>query len=378
MFKRLFGSNNDEDINLSQSDIGKIDVKVVGIGGAGGNAIQRMVGGGLKGVHFLALNTDIQALGRLKSIQKFAIGPNTTKGMGSGGQPELGKKAIKESHEKVAELLEGADMVFITAGMGGGTGTGVASVVSDIAKKQGALTVGVVTLPFKFEGPHRKAVAQQGLHNLQHKVDTLIVVDNNKLLPSLRGKVSLNRAFQIADEVLRQGVQGISEIVTTPGLINVDFADIKAVMTNGGPSFMAVGEGKGVLGAIEAGHAALSNPLFDAPLEGASGVLLNVKGGKDLTLGQVHEVARLVRDATKAQADVMFGVVQDPKMKSNVSITLVATGLKKVNLDSEQNAAADADPFAAITESLDMSDLGRKPGVNGHSKLETSGARRLL
>ncbi|MCI0439911.1 MAG: cell division protein FtsZ [Chloroflexi bacterium] len=375
MFGGMFGPKKDEALNFARASGGRISVKVVGVGGAGCNAVQRMVNEGVRGVDFLALNTDVQVLSRMRGMQRFAIGPNTTRGMGSGGQPDVGKKAIKESQEQVAQLLEGADMVFITAGMGGGTGTGVASIVSELARKQGALTVGVVTLPFAFEGPHRKAVAQQGLHNLQQKVDTLIVVDNNRLLPSLRGKVTLTKAFQLADEVLRQGVQGISEIVTLPGVINVDFADVKAIMTNGGPSFMAVGEGKGELAAHKAALAALSNPLFDAPLEGASGILFNIKGGEDLTLGQVHEVAGLMREATKAQTNVMFGIVQDPRLKKRVSITLVATGLKR--MDSAA-ASEGEDGFQALAESLDLSELVAGHGTNGHASPEAASATRRL
>ncbi len=304
-----------------------VNIKVVGVGGAGGNAVLRMTKTRPQGVSFLALNTDLQALAQIKGLETFAIGLNTTQGMGSGGDHEVGRKAIKESHEQVSHMIEGADMVFVAAGMGGGTGTGAAPLVADMSRRQGALTVGVVTLPFSFEGPHRKAVALEGIERLRQKVDTLIQVDNDRLLPALNGTVSLEDAFKLADETLRHGVQGISDVVTAPGLINVDFADMRAVMSNSGPAFMALGNGKGKLAAMDAVTSALSNPLFDAPLEGAAGVLFNVKGGKDLTLGQVHQVADVIQAASRSQPKVVFGVVQDRKLKNRVSITLVATGI---------------------------------------------------
>ena len=353
----------------------QIHLKVVGVGGAGANAVHRMAKSQRGAVDLLALNTDVQALGQIKEVATFAIGPKTTGGMGSGGRPDIGRKAMKESQEQMALLLEDSDMVFITAGMGGGTGTGAASVVAEIAKRQGALTVGVVTLPFSFEGPHRRKVAQEGLQYLQQKVDTLIAVDNDKLLPSLRGKVSLDNAFKLADEILRQGVQGISEIIMVPGLINVDFADVKSVMRNGGPSFMAVGEGKGKWAAIEAAHMALSNPLRDAPLEGAKGVLLNIKGGKSLTLGQVHEVADITRKATKSEANIIFGVVQDQKMKSQVAVTLVATGLVSSEYTPEQPKTVVSE---AATPAPDHRELLGKAASNGHAMPHGAGSRRLL
>ena len=306
----------------------EVRVKVVGVGGAGGNAVYRMSEGKTSGLEFLALNTDLQALGRIKSVPTLAIGPAATGGMGAGGNADVGRRAMRESHDQVAQLLDGADMVFITAGMGGGTGSGAAAVVAETARRQGALTVGVVTRPFSFEGNLRREVSDRALSQLGQKVDTLITVENDRLLSSLDGKLSLEKAFQLADEVLRQGVLGISEIVTVPGLINVDFADVKAVMANAGPAFMAIGQGKGKSAATDAVHAALSNPLFDAPLEGASGILFNIKGGKDLSLGQVHEVAGIIGDASRSSAQVIFGVVQDKKWRKSAQITLVATGVE--------------------------------------------------
>ena len=353
----------------------QVRVTVVGAGGAGGNAIARMIRGGVRGVDMLALNTDIQALGQIKNARTFAIGPETTGGMGSGGRPETGRKAMKESQEQVTRLLEGSDMVFVTTGMGGGTGTGAAPIIADIAKREGALTVGVVTLPFSFEGPRRREVAMKGLRQLREKVDTLIAVENDRLLPALNGDVRLDKAFDLADEVLRQGVQGIADLVTVPGLINVDFADVQSVMRNGGPSYMAVGEGRGKSATTEAAQFALSNPLFDATLEGARGILLNVTGGKDLTLGQVHEVADLIRQASKSEANVIFGVVQDRKLKKRVSITVVATGLR---LDQDSRDDRDDDEAEAEPGGPGLLEAVVKAAGNGHNVDDPTKATRLF
>lgn len=343
-----------------------INIKVVGVGGAGGNAVSRMAKGRLQGLDILAINTDVQALRHFSCIQTLAIGPNTTKGMGSGGHPEIGRKAIKESIDQVTDLLKDSDMVFVTAGMGGGTGTGAAATVAEIARKQGALTVGVVTLPFSFEGPRRRAVAEQGIHNLKQKVDTLIIVENDRLHPSLNGSVTLQRAFEAADEVLTQGVRGISEVITMRGMINVDFADVKSIMSGGGQAFMAVGEGSGKWAAMEAAERALANPLFDKPLNGASGILFNVKGGNDLTLGQVHEVADLMRKSARSDANVIFGVAQERSMKRKVSITLIATGVEG---NSGEGVSLSDEDLAALL---------KNSSTNGHAPLESSGTRRLL
>ena len=265
-------------------------------------------------------------------------------------------------------------MVFITAGMGGGTGTGASATVADIARKKGALTVGVVTLPFSFEGSRRREVAEQGLRSLKQKVDTLIVVENDRLLPSLKGTVTLERAFDAADDVLRQGVKGISDIITVPGMINVDFADVRSVMGNGGAAFMAYGEGKGKWAAIEAARSALANPLFNAPLEGATGILFNVTGGKDLTLGQVHEVAEIVRKAANSDANVIFGVVQERRMKKRVGITLIGTGV-----GSGQQAAVAKESESSI--SLSDAEISRLMGGanrNGHSHETLAQTGKLL
>ena len=305
-----------------------VKVKVIGVGGAGGNAVLRMANSNSShNLDFSAINTDVQALNRINKILTLAIGPATTRGMGSGGNPEIGKKAIRESQEEIAHIIEDADMVFITAGMGGGTGTGGASIVAETAKKQGALTVAVVTLPFSFEGERRREIANSGIQQLRKKVDTLIIVENDKLVSSIDTELSLEMAFNIADEVLKQGIYGITEIFKMPGLINVDFADIKTVMSNGGQSFMAIGEGKGKNASSEAVQAVLANPLFNSPIKGAKHILFNIKGGIDLRMSQVHEIATVLKNATQSETHVIFGVVQCPELKKRVSITLVATGL---------------------------------------------------
>ena len=349
---------------MKRANDAPIRVKVLGVGGAGGNAVTRMAGTRLDSLEFLAVNTDAQSLGRIKKVPTLPIGPSTTGGLGSGGDSELGRKAIKESYRQVAELLEGVDLVFITVGLGGGTGTGAAPVIAEMAKRLGALTVAVVTLPFSFEGTHRREIAGQGLAQLLQRVDTLITVENDRLISSLDGKLSLDKAFKLADEVLRQGVQGISEIITLPGLVNVDFADVKAVMSDAGMSYMATGEGKGSSAAEQAIDAALSNPFFDAPLKGARGILFNIKGGKDLTLGHVNHVAGIVREASQSDTQVIFGVVQDKKWNKKVHITLVATGVK-----SRQPVPAEAAPHK------DSPPLSHRPPHNPIIKPTTNGRR---
>ncbi len=326
-----------------------IGIRVVGVGGGGGNAVRRMISGNLAGVRYLILNTDVQALRDFDRVPTFAIGPNTTGGMGSGGQPTIGRKAMRESQKDVAKLLEGADMVFVAVGMGGGTGTGAAALVADIARKRGALTVGVATLPFRFEGPRRRENAEEGLNALRQKVDTLIVVENDRLLPALDGKMELERAFELADVALHQGVRGISDIVTMNGMINVDFADVKAIMSNGGSAFMAMGRGGGSAAAAQAAEMALSNPLFDMPLEGANGILLNIVGGPDLTLGEVHRVAEIIKDAASADANVIFGVVQDNSMKRKVSLTLIGTGIENARAGVNPKSDDDSAPASMVS-----------------------------
>ena len=352
-----------------------VGIRVVGVGGGGGNAVRRMVRGNMAGVRYLVLNTDIQALRGFDSVPTFAIGPNTTGGMGSGGQPAVGRKAMRESQKDVSKLLEGADMVFVAVGMGGGTGTGAASLVADLARKAGALTVGVATLPFGFEGPRRRENAEAGLNTFRQKVDTLIVVENDRLLPSLNGNIELERAFELADEVLHQGVRGISDIVTMNGMINVDFADVKAVMSDGGAAFMAMGTGQGRDAAAQAAQAALSNPLFDMPLDGAKGILLNIMGGPDLTLGEVHQVAEIIKDAANADANVIFGVVQDKAMKRKVSLTLVGTGIQSPGTRREPEVGEDAPMTAPAAVSGAATVNGAS---NGHAPVPVMNMKPLF
>ena len=361
---------------MSTSQLSQPSIRVVGVGGAGGNAIARMVKSKLRSVEYLALNTDAQAVRRVRKVPAIVIGPNVAQGMGSGGHPEVGRKSIRESSDQVSDAIAGSDMVFVTAGMGGGTGTGAASTVAEIARRSGALTVGIVTMPFSFEGPTRRAVAEEGLRMLANKVDTLIVVENDRLLPALQGTMQLDKAFRLADEVLRQGVQGVSDVITIPGLINVDFADVRSVMSNGGPSFMAVGDGKGPRAAMDAAQAAVANPLFDAPLEGATGILLNVRGGKDLTLGQVHEVAAAIRKAGNPRANVMFGVVQERWMRRRVQITLVATGLTPA--PTQQEAVPHLREIDSLEDSVSMETPSEAPSANGHAEVPATAGLRLL
>ncbi|MDR3710036.1 MAG: cell division protein FtsZ [Capsulimonadaceae bacterium] len=302
-------------------------IKVIGVGGGGSNAVNRMIDAGLRGVEFIAMNTDIQVLDVSAADYKLQLGENLTRGLGAGGNPEVGRAAAEESKSDIKKAIEGADMVFITAGMGGGTGTGAAPVIADISKELGALTVAVVTKPFKFEGPRRARLAEEGVDNLRDKVDTVIVIPNDRLQGVVDKRATLVEAFKEADDVLRQGVQGISDIITIPGIINVDFADIKSIMTNAGSALMGIGVAAGDHRAIDAAQAAIASPLLETTIEGARAALINITGGPDLTLAEVHEATELIAQATDADdANIIFGIVQDPSMESEVRITVLATG----------------------------------------------------
>jgi cell division protein FtsZ len=302
-------------------------IKVVGIGGGGSNAVNRMVDAGLKGVEFIAVNTDAQALLMCDADEKLHIGAQSTRGLGAGANPEVGREAAWESRDEVKEALKGADMVFVTAGEGGGTGTGGAPVVAELAREIGALTVGVVTRPFSFEGRKRAEQAQVGITNLQDKVDTLIVIPNDRLLQVVEQQTSVVEAFRMADDVLRQGVQGITDLITVPGLVNLDFADVKAVMSNRGNALMGTGRAAGENRAVEAAQTAVSSPLLeDLSIDGAEGVLVNITGGRDLTLHEVNEAASVVVGAAGEDANVIFGAVIDPNLDGEIQITVVATG----------------------------------------------------
>jgi cell division protein FtsZ len=306
------------------------NIKVIGVGGGGTNAVNRMIAEGLKGVEFVAVNTDAQALLRSEAPQKIRIGDKLTRGLGAGGDPERGTKAAEESSEDLRDALQEADMVFVTAGMGGGTGSGAAPVISKLARDVGALTIGVVTKPFTFEGAKRRRVSDDAMNKLKENVDTLIIIPNDRLLDIVDKKASLQSAFRLADDVLRQGIQGISELITVPGLINLDFADVKAIMGQGGAALMAVGRGSGENRAVAAAEMAIKSPLLDVSIDGARGVLFNVTGGEDLTLHEVYEAAEIVRRVADPEVNLIFGAVIDPSMKDEIRITVIATGFQAV------------------------------------------------
>ena len=304
-------------------------IKVVGTGGGGSNAVNRMVEAGLSGVEFIACNTDAQALQMTDADIKLNIGHELTKGLGAGANPQIGQGAAAESRDEIKEALKGADMVFVTAGEGGGTGTGSAPVIAEIAREIGALTVGVVTRPFGFEGGRRAEQAQAGIGKLRDHVDTLIIIPNDRLLQVVEKQTSVVDAFRMADEVLRQGVQGITDLITIPGLVNLDFADVRTIMTDAGSALMGIGEAEGENRAAEAARAAVSSPLLEASVAGATGVLLNITGGPDLGLFEVNEAAEVVTGASDLNANVIFGAVIDEAMGGRVRVTVIATGFDK-------------------------------------------------
>lgn len=304
----------------------KASIKVVGVGGAGSNAVNRMIAAGLNGVEFWSCNTDAQALDLAAAKNRLQIGSKLTRGLGAGGNPAIGQKAAEESREEIAQALQGADMVFIAAGMGGGTGTGAAPIVAEVAKEMGALTVGVVSRPFLFEGKRRSNQAETGINEIRSRVDTLIVIPNQRLLEVVDHRASMQEAFVEADKVLMQGVQGISDIITVPGLINVDFADVKAVMQTAGSALMGVGRATGEGRAVEAARNAINSPLLETTIDGASGVIFNVTGGPDLTLHEVQEAANVIYSAVSDEANIIFGAVLDDRLHGEVLITVIATG----------------------------------------------------
>ncbi len=301
-------------------------IKVVGVGGAGGNAINRMVSSGVDGIEFVAVNTDAQALLNSEATVSVRIGDKLTKGLGAGGRPEIGERAAEESAENLAELLRGTDMVFITAGMGGGTGTGASPVIAKLAKAAGALTVGVVTKPFEFEGTRRRRSAEEGIAHLRETVDALITIPNERLLQMVDPKTPLTEAFRIADDVLRQGIGGISDLITKPGIINLDFADVKTIMRDAGSALMAIGHGHGDSRCIDAANEAIESPLLEMSIQGATGVLYNITGGSNLTLIETSEAAEIIRAAVDEDAEIIYGTSIDESLGDAVTITLIATG----------------------------------------------------
>jgi cell division protein FtsZ len=305
------------------------NIKVVGVGGGGNNAVNRMIESGIEGIEFIAVNTDAQALFTSKAPTRINIGRATTRGLGAGANPETGKKAAEESSEELKQALTGADMVFITCGLGGGTGTGAAPVIAEIAKSLGALVVGVVTKPFAFEGQRRSAQAFEGYERLKEKVDTLITIPNDKILSIIDKKTPLLEAFHVADEILKQGVQGVSDLITHPGLINVDFADVRSVMENAGSALMGIGYGSGENRSIEAARSAIESPLLELSINGAKWLLLNITGGTDLSMFEVDEASRLITEACDPNANIIFGTSIDEKYTGEIKITVIATGFSE-------------------------------------------------
>jgi len=322
-------------------------IKVIGVGGGGCNAVNRMIASDMSGIEFWTVNTDAQALSHSNTSNRLQVGQKLTRGLGAGGNPAIGQKAAEESRDEIATALEEADLVFITAGMGGGTGTGAAPIVAEVAKEVGALTVGVVTRPFTFEGKRRTSQAEEGIAALQSRVDTLIIIPNDKLLTVISEQTPVQEAFRVADDILRQGVQGISDIITVPGLVNVDFADVRAVMADAGSALMGIGVGSGKSRAREAAMTAISSPLLESSIDGARGVVFNITGGSDLTLHEVNAAAEIIYEAVDPNANIIFGAVIDDRLQGEVRITVIATGF-----------AADA---AGATAASKVSTLKRPP-----------------
>jgi len=329
-------------------------IKVIGLGGGGCNAVTRMVREEIQGVEFIAMNTDVQALSVTEAPTRVQLGEKISKGLGVGGDHTLGQKAGEESRDKITDLVSGSDMVFITCGMGGGTGTGAAPIVADIAKKSGALTIAVVTKPFAFEGVNRRQVSEEGITSLLGKVDTLIIIPNDRLLELCDQKTAVNNAFMLADDVLRHGVQAIAEVITVPGLINLDFADVKTVMKDAGPAWMSIGTGSGQNRAIDAAKEALASSLLDVSIEGAKGVLFNIVGSDSLTLFEVNEAAAVIQQAVDPEANIIFGVAHDSTMEKEVKITLIATGF--VSKSGMPEANQDDDELRQLLQGLKSSE----------------------
>jgi cell division protein FtsZ len=335
-------------------------IKVVGVGGGGCNAVERMIKEGLQGVEFIAINTDAQALMLSSAPTRVRIGEKLTRGLGSGGNPEQGRKAAEESQEALYNVLRGSDMVFVTGGMGGGTGTGAASVIAQIARELGALTIGVVTRPFAFEGSRRIQVAEQGIEKLKEQADTLIVIPNDRLLQIVDKHANLQDAFRIADDVLRQGVQGISELITVPGLINLDFADVRTIMSEGGAALMAVGVGKGEERAVMAAEQAISSQLLDITIDGARGILFNVTGGPDLTLFEVNQAAAIIKETAHPEVNLIFGAVIDQNMGDDVRVTVIATGFERSGIPVRRSVEVQKNPLQQDNPALHKEEASRE------------------
>ena len=349
-----------EDVTMMD---GTATIKVIGVGGAGNNAVNRMIEEGIKGVDFIAVNTDRQALTKSKAGTKIQIGEKITRGLGAGANPDIGAQSAEENKSEIAETLRGADMVFVTAGMGGGTGTGAAPIVAQAAKEMGILTIGVVTKPFTFEGKKRLSQAERGIESLKGKVDSLVVIPNDKLLQVIDRKTSINEAFRMADDILRQGVQGISDLIAVTGTVNLDFADVKTIMLNTGMAHMGIGRASGENRAEDAAKQAVQSPLLETSIEGARGVIINITGGEDLGLHEVNTAAELVQRSVDPEANIIFGTVTDPEMKDEIQITVIATGFEK----PEARNASTVDSFInksweKKTSSIPASDVNSSQG----------------
>ncbi|MBZ2173681.1 cell division protein FtsZ [Schnuerera sp. xch1] len=354
------------DFDVEVEEFAKI--KVVGVGGGGNNAVNRMIECEVRGIDFVAVNTDRQALYSSKAEQKLQIGEKLTKGLGAGANPEIGMKAAEENRNEITETLKGADMVFITAGMGGGTGTGAAPIIAEVAKELNILTVGVVTKPFTFEGRKRQIHAEQGIEELKNKVDTLVTIPNDRLLQVAEKKTTMVQAFSMADEVLKQGIQGISDLIAVPNLINLDFADVKTIMYSQGIAHMGIGMGSGENRAVEAAKQAIKSPLLETSIDGAKAVLLNITGGEDLGLFEVNEAADLIRQAVDEDANIIFGAGIDESMKDEISITVIATGFDKEKRSKlDESLEFDLEESAA-TSQFDLDDLDIPPFLRKKKK----------
>ncbi|CCQ95841.1 cell-division initiation protein [[Clostridium] ultunense Esp] len=355
------------DFDVDVEEFAKI--KVVGVGGGGNNAVNRMIDCGVRGIDFIAVNTDRQALYSSKAEQKLQIGEKLTKGLGAGANPEIGMKAAEENRNEITEALKGADMVFITAGMGGGTGTGAAPIIAEVAKELGILTVGVVTKPFTFEGRRRLMHAEKGIEELKTKVDTLVTIPNDRLLQVAEKKTTMVQAFLMADEVLKQGIQGISDLIAVPNLINLDFADVKTIMYNQGIAHMGIGKASGENRSVDAAKQAIKSPLLETSIDGAKAVLLNITGGEDLGLFEVNEAADLIRQAVDQDANIIFGAGIDETLKEEIKITVIATGF-----DAERRRRADQmleftfEEESAASKDFQLDDLDIPPFLRKNNK----------
>ncbi len=332
-------------------------IKVIGVGGGGGNAVEHMVSANIEGVEFIVANTDSQALKKSNARTILQLGTNLTKGLGAGADPGIGRQAAVEDRERIAEVLSGADMVFITAGMGGGTGTGAAPVIAEIARESGALTVAVVTKPFAFEGRKRMQAAETGIAELEGKVDTLIVIPNERILQVIEKKTPLNEAFTFADDVLRQGIQGISDLITQPGLINLDFADVKTIMSDAGSAMMGIGDGTGEHRAADAAQKAIASPLLETTIEGARGVIFNITGGPDMAMYEVNEAAEMISRAVDPDAQIIFGASIDPNMTGKVRVTVLAAGFGGSRNYGSRAASLSLDSPMEKVAPLNMDDI---------------------